>query len=104
DVLDELPALSKGQAIVVGASVNAPVLVSVRERHTPHGGQDQNAPQRWVDYSNPSRRAERDRDAAPLATVTSDDPLFLPERKRAKLPDGKAASEPSFEEIFGPEN
>lgn len=98
DVLDELPALSKGQAIVVGASVNAPVVVSVRERHTPHGGQDQDAPRLWFDYSNPSRRAERERDEAPLAAPTADDPLFLPERNGGT--DGRPKKELSFDDFF----
>lgn len=100
DVLDELPALSKGQAIVVGSSVNAPVVVSVRERHTPHGGQDQDAPQLWVEYSNPARRAERERDEAPLAAPTSDDPLFLPERNGHA--DGGPRPDVSFDDFFGP--
>jgi DNA helicase HerA-like ATPase len=99
DVLDELPALSKGQAIVVGASVNAPVVVSVRERHTPHGGQDQDAPLRWVEYTDPARRAERERDEAPLAAPTSDDPLFLPERNGAA---SRPKRDLSFEDLFGP--
>src|SRR5262245_50757049 len=75
DVFDELPALSKGQVIIVGASVNAPVLVSVCERHIFYGGQDQDAFQVWVDYSNSVCVAERERDAAPLAAAVSDDPL-----------------------------
>jgi len=40
DLLDELPALSKGQVIVAGASVNTPMLVRVRGRLTPHGAQE----------------------------------------------------------------
>ncbi|HLH71741.1 MAG TPA: ATP-binding protein, partial [Chloroflexota bacterium] len=98
DVLDELPALSKGQAVIIGASVNAPALVAVRERHTPHGGQDQDAPQRWVDYNNPARRAERDRETAPDARPYQEDPLFLPER-----PVPAPASNLSFEDFFGPD-
>ena len=100
DVLDELPALSKGQAIVVGASINAPVVVSVRERHTPHGGQDQDAPQIWVDYNNPARRLERERDQAPLAVEIQTDPLFAPEPLRAKPK--KSPDELTFEDLFGP--
>jgi DNA helicase HerA-like ATPase len=98
DVLDELPALSKGQAVVVGASVNAPVIVAVRERHTPHGGQDQDAPRLWVEYSNPARQAERERDQAPLATETLADPRFAPERPRAAP--RKPPEEMTFEEFF----
>ncbi len=47
DLLKELPALSKGQVIVSGASVNTPVMLKVRVRHTEHGGEDVNAPQEW---------------------------------------------------------
>ena len=49
-VLDELPALSKGQAVVLGASLNAPVLIQVRKRVSPHGGQDLDAPAAWCAY------------------------------------------------------
>ena len=101
DVLDELPALSKGQAIIVGASVNAPVVVSVRERHTPHGGQDQDAPRLWVDYNNPIRRAERARDLAPLAIESQTDPRFAPEPARAKPI--KLPADLTFEDLFGPD-
>jgi DNA helicase HerA-like ATPase len=100
DVLDELPALSKGQAIVVGASVNAPVLVAVRERHTPHGGQDQDAPRRWVEYSNPARQAERARDEATLASSNLNPPLFASDSAGAPR---KPKSELSFEDLFGPD-
>ncbi|HEX5417539.1 MAG TPA: ATP-binding protein [Chloroflexota bacterium] len=99
DVLDELPALSKGQAIIVGSSVNAPVLVAVRERHTPHGGQDQDAPRIWVEYSNPARQAERDRDTAPLAGPAIDPPLFESPNHRPHSPKRNL----SFEDLFGPE-
>lgn len=99
DVLDELPALSKGQAVIVGASVNAPILVAVRERHTPHGGQDQDAPRIWVEYSNPERRAERERETAPPAIVSQTDPLYVPER-----PPSPRRPATTFEEIFGPDS
>jgi DNA helicase HerA-like ATPase len=101
DVLDELPALSKGQAIVVGASVNAPIVVAVRERHTPHGGQDQDAPRIWVEYTNPARRTERARDAAPIAYNSFDDPLQPPERPR--VAPRKPPDELTFEDFFGPD-
>ena len=47
DMLKELPALSKGQVIVSGASVNTPLMLKVRTRHTEHGGEDVNAPDEW---------------------------------------------------------
>ena len=98
DVLDELPALSKGQAVIVGSSVNAPVLVAVRERHTRHGGQDQDAPKIWVEYSNPDRKAERDRDTAPLAGPAIDPPIF---DANHRPPNPKRNV--TFEDLFGPD-
>jgi uncharacterized protein len=50
DLLAELPALSKGQVIIAGASVNTPVLVQVRSRLTPHGAPDPDAPKQWQAY------------------------------------------------------
>jgi len=47
DVLDELPGLTPGQAVVAGDAVNTPVLVRVRERHTPHGAQSLDATSEW---------------------------------------------------------
>jgi hypothetical protein len=48
DLLRELPALSKGQAIVAGSAVNTPVLCRVRRRLTEHGAEDVDAPARWL--------------------------------------------------------
>jgi uncharacterized protein len=47
DLLRELPALSKGQAIVAGSAVNTPVLCRVRTRITEHGAEDVDAPEQW---------------------------------------------------------
>ena len=64
DLLRELPALTKGQAIVAGAAVSTPVLCRVRPRHTPHGAEDISAPQVWVDYFDPEEQDRRDRETA----------------------------------------
>ena len=64
DILDELPALSKGQVIVTGASMNVPVLCRVRERLTRHGGQSMDAPQEWNLWYSDEAAAERERDLA----------------------------------------
>ena len=69
DLLDELPALSRGQAIVAGASVNTPVLVQVRQRLTRHGAEDPDAPQQWRDYFGEEAVRQRARDNA----IPSDD-------------------------------
>jgi DNA helicase HerA-like ATPase len=47
DVLDELPGLTPGQAVVAGDAVNTPVLVRVRERHTDHGADSVDATDDW---------------------------------------------------------
>jgi len=39
--------LTKGQAIVAGVSINAPVMIRVRERYTSHGGVSRDAPSEW---------------------------------------------------------
>lgn len=60
DLIAELPALTKGQAIVAGASVNTPVLVRVRKRLTRHGAEDPNAPERWQRYFADDEQRARD--------------------------------------------
>ncbi|NLG28693.1 MAG: ATP-binding protein, partial [Chloroflexi bacterium] len=64
DLLLELPALSKGQAIIAGASVNTPLLVRVRQRLTPHGAENPDAPAEWAAYFDPARERARARDEA----------------------------------------
>jgi len=65
DLLTELPALSKGQVIIAGASVNTPVLAQVRQRLTRHGAEDPNAPQEWLAYFGQENEEQRQRDNAP---------------------------------------
>jgi uncharacterized protein len=78
DLLHELPALSKGQVIIAGASVNTPVMVRVRRRETPHGAEDLNAPERWQAYFGAEQALQRERDDAPPATPPrrSGNPMF----------------------------
>jgi hypothetical protein len=64
DLLQELPALSKGQVIVAGSAVNTPLLCRVRRRITPHGAEDPNAPARWQAYFSEAASARRQRDQA----------------------------------------
>jgi len=64
DLLAELPALTKGQVIVAGASVNTPVMVRVRRRVTRHGAEDPNAPARWQEYFSGEAERQRQRDNA----------------------------------------
>ncbi len=65
DLLRELPALSKGQVIVAGASVNTPVMVQVRERYTRHGAENPDAPKEWLEYFSEIQERQRQRDNAP---------------------------------------
>ncbi len=65
-LLDELPALTKGQVIVSGVAVNTPVLCAVRERTTKHGGETIDAPAEWQKYFSESKKIQRDRDEAPM--------------------------------------
>jgi hypothetical protein len=64
DLLRELPALSKGQAIVAGAAVNTPLLCRVRRRITEHGAEDVDAPARWRAWFDEERESRRQRDEA----------------------------------------
>ncbi len=64
DLLHELPALSKGQAIVAGAAVNTPVLCRVRTRITEHGAEDVDAPARWREWFERDTEGQNGRDQA----------------------------------------
>ena len=66
-LLDELPALTKGQAVISGVGVNTPVMCRVRERITKHGGETFDAPTEWARWHAPEEREHRDQDAAVLA-------------------------------------
>ncbi|NPV07230.1 MAG: ATP-binding protein [Anaerolineae bacterium] len=76
-LMDELPGLSKGQAIVAGMAVNTPVLVRVRQRLTRHQAQDPDAPARWREHFRKEELARRQRDEAL--------PLHRPPPSRAEL-------------------
>ncbi len=67
DLLDNLPALSKGQVIVAGAAVNTPVICRVRPRYTQHGGESKDAPDIWQQYFNRDTQESRRRSEAPLS-------------------------------------
>ncbi len=66
DLLDNLPALSKGQVIVAGAGVNTPVICRVRTRITKHGGESKDAPDLWQQYFSVDKEESRRRSDAPL--------------------------------------
>jgi hypothetical protein len=66
DLLGNLPALSKGQAIIAGSAVNTPLLCRVRARLTPHGGESKDAPDLWQRYFSDSSQEARRREGAIL--------------------------------------
>lgn len=64
DVLRELPGLTPGQAVVSGDAMNTPVLIRVRERHTPHGAESLTATEDWrEDYDARQREPDRSESA-----------------------------------------
>ena len=67
-LLAELPALTKGQAVISGVGVNTPVMCRVRERLTRHGGETFDAPDEWARYHTKEARDRREQDAAILVS------------------------------------
>jgi hypothetical protein len=65
-MLQELPALTKGQAVISGVGVNTPVMCRVRERLTRHGGETFDAPDEWARWHTEGERNRREQDAAVL--------------------------------------
>lgn len=66
-LLAELPALTKGQAVISGVGINTPVMCRVRERLTRHGGETFDAPHEWAAWHTDEARAKREQDGAVLA-------------------------------------
>ncbi|MGH2443739.1 MAG: ATP-binding protein, partial [Chloroflexota bacterium] len=62
DLLDELPALSKGQVVIAGSALNTPVICQTRPRHTRHGGTSIAAADEWEKQfaDRTKRRSDRD--------------------------------------------
>lgn len=73
DLLEELPALSKGQAVIAGSSLNSPVLCQTRNRLTRHGGASVAAAEEWAKYFEDRGRVERDRESVSRLPVTRSD-------------------------------
>src|SRR5918912_842162 len=63
-LLAELPALTKGQAVISGVGVNTPVMCRVRERITKHGGETFDAPAEWAKWHSGEERQRRMQDNA----------------------------------------
>jgi len=56
-VLEELPGLTKGQAIISGDAVNTPVLSKIRNRHTDHKADSLSADQLWREAYDDAKEA-----------------------------------------------
>jgi DNA helicase HerA-like ATPase len=65
-LLQELPALTKGQAVISGVGVNTPVMCRVRERITRHGGETFDAPDEWARWHSEGATERRAQDDAVL--------------------------------------
>lgn len=64
-VLDELPGLTKGQAVISGDAVNTPVLTKIRNRHTKHIAENLEADKQW-------RQAYDDAQSEPTESTPAD--------------------------------
>ncbi|MGH9944579.1 MAG: ATP-binding protein [Pyrinomonadaceae bacterium] len=75
-LLAELPALTKGQAVISGVGVNTPVMCRVRPRLTSHGGETFDAPGEWARYFSKSEQQHREQDAAVMVKPEKKPELF----------------------------
>ncbi len=71
-MLAELPALTKGQAIISGVGINTPVMCRIRPRITAHGGETFDAPAEWMNWHSGTEKSKRDQDDAPYLKPSSD--------------------------------
>ena len=71
-MLAELPALTKGQAIISGVGINTPVMCRIRPRLTVHGGETFDAPAEWLNWHSSGEAAKRSHVEAPYLKPTSD--------------------------------
>lgn len=71
-MLAELPALTKGQAIISGVGINTPVMCRIRPRITAHGGETFDAPVEWLKWHSTGERSKREQDEAPYIKPASE--------------------------------
>ncbi len=71
-MLAELPALTKGQAVISGVGVNTPVMCRIRKRLTAHGGETFDAPSEWQRWHAPDSQDKRQMDDSPYLPPTSE--------------------------------
>jgi DNA helicase HerA-like ATPase len=65
-LLDELPALTKGQAVISGVGINTPVMCRIRPRITRHGGETFDAPAEWARWHTGEEQDKRKQDESVL--------------------------------------
>jgi uncharacterized protein len=70
-MLAELPALTKGQAIISGVGINTPVMCRIRPRLTAHGGETFDAPAEWLNWHSSDGAEKRGQDGAPYLKPTN---------------------------------
>ncbi|MEZ5428997.1 MAG: ATP-binding protein [Pyrinomonadaceae bacterium] len=71
-MLAELPALTKGQAVISGVAVNTPVMCRIRPRLTTHGGETFDAPGEWMNWHSAGEKTKRQEQDAPYLKPSSD--------------------------------
>jgi hypothetical protein len=71
-MLAELPALTKGQAVISGVAVNTPLMCRIRPRLTQHGGETFDAPGEWIKWHSSGDKSKREHDDAPYLKPTND--------------------------------
>jgi DNA helicase HerA-like ATPase len=71
-MLAELPALTKGQAVISGVGINTPVMCRIRQRLTQHGGETFDAPSEWMRWHSSDSQDKREQENAPYLKPTSE--------------------------------
>ena len=71
-MLAELPALTKGQAVISGVGINTPVMCRIRPRLTQHGGETFDAPSEWMKWHSSDEQEKREQTDAPYLKPSSD--------------------------------
>lgn len=73
-MLAELPALTKGQAIISGVGTNTPVMCRIRKRLTQHGGETFDAPEQWLKWLSSDSKEKREQEDALYLKETKEKP------------------------------
>lgn len=71
-MLAELPALTKGQAVISGVGINTPVMCRIRPRLTKHGGETFDAPSEWLKWHSSGEQDKRAMTDSPYLKPGSD--------------------------------